>query len=85
MSIKLNLKHQHSFWVCLVISIGLIIGGFFCPPLGSIDGSVLTAVGIMFLYPTLSTVNRAIDKGSDIKLSKGDMSVEIDNPDDNEA
>lgn len=58
-----------------------MVGGFFCPPMGEIDGSVLTAAGILFLWPTLATVNRAIEKGSDIHVSKGDLNINIDNPD----
>lgn len=30
---------------CMLVCVGLTIGGFFCPPMGMIDGSVLTAVG----------------------------------------
>ena len=29
------------FWICLICSIGLLVGGFFMPPKGEIDGSVL--------------------------------------------
>ena len=38
-----NVNHW-AFWTCLIISIGLIIGSFFVPPLGVIDGSVLASV-----------------------------------------
>ena len=33
------------FYFNLFISIALIVGGFLLPPMGIIDGSVLTAVG----------------------------------------
>lgn len=35
------------FWVAFMVSIGLIVGGFFVPPVGVIDGSVLTATGLL--------------------------------------
>ena len=41
------------FWIAFVVSIGLIVGGFFVPPLGVIDGSVLTATGILSTFVEL--------------------------------
>ena len=52
-----------AFWVCLFFSIGLVIAGFFTPPMGDIDGSVLTAVGELFGFATLYVVYHAIEKG----------------------
>ena len=64
-----------AFWVCLFFSIGLVIAGFFTPPMGDIDGSVLTAVGELFGFATLYVVYNAIEKGIDIKLQHGNTSV----------
>jgi len=41
------------FWIAFIVSIGLIIGGFFTPPLGVIDGSVLTGTGILSAFVEL--------------------------------
>lgn len=41
------------FWIAFVVSIGLIVGGFFCPPLGVIDGSVLSGAGILSVFVEL--------------------------------
>ncbi len=41
------------FWIAFIVSIGLIIGGFFTPPLGVIDGSVLTGAGILSAFVEL--------------------------------
>ena len=41
------------FWVAFVVSICLIVGGFFAPPLGVIDGSVLTGAGILSAFVEL--------------------------------
>lgn len=68
-----------TFVVCFIISVGLIIGGFFVPPLGVIDGSVLTAVGELLAFPTLAFGMRAVELGYDLKLQKGGASVEITN------
>lgn len=74
--------NKRAFWLCLITSVLLIVAGFLCPPLAVIDGSVLTAVGELAGFGTLAVIAEAIGKGSDIKFSKGDMSVEVDNPDD---
>ena len=55
----------------------LMVGGFFTPPKGVIDGSVLTASGELLLFPTLLYAFRALELGYKIKFSKGDASVEI--------
>lgn len=41
------------FWIAFVVSIFLIVGGFFAPPLGVIDGSVLTGTGILSAFVEL--------------------------------
>lgn len=68
-----------TFVVCFIISVGLIVGGFFVPPMGVIDGSVLTAVGELLAFPTLAFGMRAVELGYDLKFQKGDHSVELTN------
>lgn len=67
------------FVVAFVISVGLFIGGFLVPPQGEIDGSVLTAVGELFAFPTLAFGFRAIELGYDLKMSHGETTVELNN------
>lgn len=74
-----------TFIVCLLTSLGLIIGGFFLPPRGVIDGSVLTAVGELIAFPTLIYGFRAIELGLSIKFQKGETSLEIHNENDDEG
>lgn len=69
------------FVVAFVISVGLFIGGFLVPPQGEIDGSVLTAVGELFAFPTLAFGFRAIELGYDLKMSHGETTVELNNDD----
>ena len=66
-----------TFAVCFFVSVGLIIAGFFVPPMGIIDGSVLTAIGELLLFPTLLYAYRAIELGLSVKFQKGDASLEI--------
>ena len=42
---KKNRFSKVTFIICLSVSVAMIVGGFFVPPLGVIDGSVITAVG----------------------------------------
>lgn len=69
-----------TFYTTLIISIMLIVGGFFVPPLGIIDGSVLTAVGLLLMFAVLAQVPgilQAVRDGERIKLNKGDFSAEV--------
>ena len=71
------LMSRITFAVCFFVSVGLICGGFFVPPLGVIDGSCLTAVGELLVFPTLLYGFRAVELGLTVKLQKGDSSIEI--------
>lgn len=66
-----------TFYVNLVISILLIVGGFLVPPVGIIDGSVLTAVGLLLMFSVIEKIPEAIKAGKNIKVQKGDSSVVI--------
>lgn len=68
---------KHIFFICLFISIALLIGGFFCPPMGQIDGSVLTAGGILFGFAALGVVGQNIANGKDIIFKKGDAEITV--------
>lgn len=69
---------KYIFMVCLVISIGLFIGGFFVPPLGIIDGSVLTAAGILFGFAALAVAGQNLANGKDVIFRNGDTEVVIE-------
>lgn len=70
-----SIKENYVFWVCLTISIILLIASFICPPTGVIDSSVLAGVGELFGFAALGAVVRAIEKGVDTKIKKGDTEV----------
>jgi sugar phosphate permease len=76
------LMSRITFAICFFVSVGLIIGGFFVPPIGVIDGSILTAIGELLLFPTLLYGFRAVELGLTIKFSKGDATIEISKDDD---
>lgn len=69
-----------TFYITLAVSIGLIVGGFFVPPLGVIDGSVITSVGLLLMFAVIAQVPdilKAVREGKSIKLQKGDFSAEV--------
>lgn len=78
-AIKESSKHSPAFWVCLLISLALLVTGFFLPPIGVIDNSVLTAGGILFGFGCLGVVDNTIARGGSGKLTKGDTTIELEN------
>lgn len=68
---------KYIFIVCLVVSIILFVGGFFCPPMGVIDGSVLKAAGILFGFAALAVGAQALHNGKELTIHHGDTEVEI--------
>lgn len=73
-----------AFWVCLVISIVLIIGGAITPPPFVIDSSIFFATGELFAFAGLWTLNKAIDKGVDAKVNHNGTEISIINENENE-
>lgn len=75
--VKQKTVRNPGFWVCLVFSIGLFVAGFCVPPMGHIDGSVLTAGGIAFGFATLEIIFVAIKTGVDAKVKHGKTEVTV--------
>ncbi len=71
------------FWIFSGVAIALLIGSFFCPPVGIINESVLMATGELFGFAALGTVIKAIDKGVDAKVKHNNTEVELNNPEKN--
>lgn len=78
-------KHidKYIFFICLGFSLALFVGGFFCPPMGVIDGSVLKAAGILLGFATLGVAGQNLANGKDVIFTHGDTKVEI-NDEENE-
>ena len=69
------------FWVLLIASLTFLTASFLVPPMGTIDSSVLKAISELLGFGVLGTVIYAVDKGVDLKLSKGDLAATINSPD----
>lgn len=72
--------HTVTFAVCLGVSIGLIVGGFFVPPMGVIDGSVLTGVGELFGFAVLAQLPFVVRSRKAMTIKHGNMSVSVGEP-----
>lgn len=66
-----------AFWVCLGISAALLVAGFLVPPMGIVDGSVLTGVGELAGFATLAVAAHAIDTGLNAKVTHGNTTIEV--------
>lgn len=73
----LNKHYLICFWITLLISIGLFLGGALTPPLFIIDGSIFKAVGLLFLWPTLAFGAKAVEEGRIAKFNFGKNSINI--------
>lgn len=66
-----------SFWVSLIIAIGLMVTGFFMPPKGKIDGSVLEGTGIIFLWPALAFGAKALEEGKTATFTHNNTQITV--------
>ncbi|MCQ2274770.1 MAG: hypothetical protein MJZ86_08265 [Bacteroidales bacterium] len=64
------------FVVSLVVSIILLVGGFCAPPMGVIDGSVLSAVGELFAFASLAQLPAILGKKGNVKITHGKTSID---------
>lgn len=74
-----NLKKHYlwAFWISLICSIGLLVGGFLTPPTGQVDGSVLEGAGILFLWPALAFGAKALEEKNKIMIQHGQTTIQI--------
>lgn len=68
------------------VAVSLIVGGFFVPPIGIIDGSVIQAVGEIFAFTALLEIPHCIvvAKDKNISFRHGDTEVTVKGCDDSE-
>ena len=76
-AIKDAVKGNYAFWICLIVAIFLIVGGTLTPPLFSVEASIFKAVGWLFAFAALGSFTRALDKGMDASIQKGDFTFNV--------
>lgn len=65
------------FVVAFLVSLSLFIAGFFVPPMGEIDGSVLKAGGILLGFATVAMIPDVLSSGRKATLRHGDTELII--------
>ena len=85
-----NLKLGTPMWLHLTMlaSIVLIFISFFLPPKGSVDPSVIKAVGelgiMSSVFTFLSNLSSYIEAGHQVRLSKGDLTIQVQKKDEDD-
>ena len=69
---------KYIFIACLVLASALFVGGFFCPPMGVIDGSVLKAGGILLGFAALAVAGQNLANGRGLSFNHGETQIRIE-------
>jgi small neutral amino acid transporter SnatA (MarC family) len=75
----MNKQHadKYIFIACLMLAAAMFVGGFFCPPMGVIDGSVLKAGGILLGFAALAVAGQNLANGKEVTMKKDDLELTI--------
>lgn len=77
-------KNCPSGWSFAIAAIGLLVVGFIVPPMGIIDGSVLTAAGILFAFGVLfkaEGIIKSIEEGKTLSITHGETNLTVSSRD----
>lgn len=69
-----------SGWVCLLVSVALVVAGFILPPRGQIDPTVLIAVGELIFFDVvlnLPNMIASIKDGRSFRIKHNDTELEV--------
>lgn len=72
-----------AFWVCLIVSIGLMIGSAIVPPPFVVDASIFRCVGWLFGFAALGLLPDVLALGRTAKIQRGNTVVTIGKDNDN--
>lgn len=75
------MKSSVLFAITTLFAVVLFVGGFFVPPMGVIDGSVLKAGGILLGFGSVAQVPELARHGTDVTIQHGQTSLSVNNPD----
>lgn len=77
---KLCTKLKIAAIVLTAIAAAMLIVAFLMPPPWEIHQSVLAAVGELFAFAALFFAWESVDRGIDAKLTHGNTTIELNNP-----
>lgn len=83
----MNKQHADKYILiaCLILAAAMFVGGFFCPPMGIIDGSVLKAGGILLGFAALAVAGQNLANGKEVTFNHGETEVKISNDEEDMA
>ena len=70
-----------TFYICLFVSIFLLVFSFFTPPKFIIDKSVIIACSELWCFAALGVAIYGVHRGSDIHVKRGDTEMTVNVPD----
>ena len=73
-----------SFYICMFVSIFLLVFAFFTPPKFVIDQSVIIACSELWAFAALGVAIYGVHRGSDITVKRGETEVSVNVPDEEE-
>ena len=79
---KNYLQSNAFFWLFSIIGVILMIVGFILPPTGTIDNSVLIAVGELNGFVAIGAVIKSIDKGRSASIKHNNTELTINGDED---
>lgn len=73
--------NRTSFWICLSVSVVLLLVSWIMPPQWIIDSSVIQAVAELLGFSCIGIAIHSIEKGMDVTLRHGNTELTIENDD----
>lgn len=77
----LDVVPKRLFVAIVIVAVVMLVASFLLPPLGVVDGSVIAAGWLLFAFAASCVVVHAVNKGADATLTKGDITLSVNNPD----
>ena len=77
--------HKRVFFICLIVSIFLLVASFFTPPKFIIDATVIAGTGELFAFAALGEIVAAIERGHSASITHGGTTVTIKKEDEEDS
>ena len=78
---QMSKTDKTTFYICLFVSIFLLVFSFFTPPKFIIDQSVIIACSELWAFAALGVAIYGVHRGSDIHLKRGQTEMTVNVPD----
>lgn len=77
-------SHWIAFWICLGVSIFLMVGSALVPPPFVIDKSIFEAVAFLLGFSALGQVPALVNSGKTVSVNHGNTSIVVRDEDDDQ-